>query len=1554
MGLSEHPVVVLLFRESRNPNCLNGGFRQQPHGPLSGHSFVKMLSNENRSISPSKRPSVSLNLDTGYKGKPKASAPSYIRNKTAARIGNGNTAVAGRALKIRMGAREMFLDDNTLIDVTQREHEDDIAPERDSHDLSLSPRQVTRSSLVDHMLLSLDQFSFDHGGVGPGVPQSAYDEVQLYTSPGDEDTYTMYSSSQNARRPGHGYSHSSDYEGHDIARRSSSQLTRGRRSNSSSNFQTSLGRVDSLHKSIGSNGSASRLPQGQSRVLHSRSGKGSKGSSANSIDLGYAQVLGTQRWTHARPGRSSSFDLGHERQMPDRRINTTASAFPLYDYDAAPTPTIPVGPRRLMPSPPHAPFQTEAMPPPPMLKTVERKRSTRSSKSAYKGTSDGTTALGINFSHGKADNPEPPPMPTSVKGAAPSPFVGYNKSKESSQGDRANAQSLLSKDRPGFFRRVFGSSKNNHPPPEVVSSHGSTTSVETADRPSSKPQHPSQNKNKSSSTTREITSAPKEHHPLTKKPSSFFRRRKNPMPEPTVEPAPLPPPPRAGISPLQMQHMKGDLILDPMPSPASSLRKVMHPYLNSPVKSPKESHRFQASQQEDPLDIEADDLRGFSPSYEPDINATIRSVKPESPDGGTETNIVSHTDLNLSNLDTKGSRLLGGLSDGTREHQDGPFLRDTSDNGRKIKGVSCLPTTNAGAAERKGAVPSGPTPSVSRDIGLVSECEGTPSPLADVTKNENTPSLCNPTGSKQNNARCTEIPRDEEWVILTPSKTGLDKEHCVWLEPSSSEEDLAPKSNISLQLEGARASVRTSGSTSTAYKSATSLPMLPVEIDDEHIPSPRRNPLTEAGKVADERDEKKIMLEAFEITQEDKERAKNIYDGNEDFIKQAKAVAWLGEDGLIRRRVLMAYMEMYDFSNFSILTALRLLCSRLVLKGESQQVDRILDEFSRRWCKCNPDHGFKAADVVHTISYSLLLLNTDLYLADIDSKMTRSQFVKNTLPTVLRVVADSAPGAFEPTRPSILQKSCTGEKDLLSPTFKPSDIDPDKEARTSGDNNRLLWRASTKPPTWSDSDGYSSTPLNHTAPQDGCGPLVRDRFNGTLRAWEVQVEIVLKDFYNSIKMDRIPLLGATVEKHQPPQQSTVQSTFPSSILRRTPSVLSKAPSEPQGYSRGRTADTIRLGTGRWVSKNRSRPRVYPNSAMGSSRTSLDDHSSMWSPSVSSSTWSKYSLGKTQTSMSVDSFGSGWLQADYQQSIGFANALSQAIIREETVGSGGSCYSDELKQAPLLEDESLELAGAPWAKEGIVKHKHHLEAVDKKAKDRNWNEVFAVIEKGYMSLFSFSSKSVRSKSRSKAVMNVVGGGNWQDNAENLGSFLLRQTIASALPPPGYSKARPHVWALSLPSGAVHLFQVGTPEIVREFVSTANYWSARLSSHPLVGGISNIEYGWSDSITNNPLVIAINETTRPSTRTSLQSSLRSSFDQGGGGYKSKLPGDRVMIADWAPQTQSMRASNLTERDQLRSLLTYVQGIEGELQKHNLLRSSMLLAVRLLFPTSSPSCA
>ena len=111
---------------------------------------------------------------------------------------------------------------------------------------------------------------------------------------------------------------------------------------------------------------------------------------------------------------------------------------------------------------------------------------------------------------------------------------------------------------------------------------------------------------------------------------------------------------------------------------------------------------------------------------------------------------------------------------------------------------------------------------------------------------------------------------------------------------------------------------------------------------------------------------------------------------------------------------------------------------------------------------------------------------------------------------------------------------------------------------------------------------------------------------------------------------------------------------------------------------------------------------------------------------------------------------------------------------------------------------------------------------------------------------------------------------------------------------------------------------------------------------MGGISNMEYGWSDTVINKALIS--NESSSRinmiSPRPSTQLSMRSSLDSGSG-LKPKLTGDRAYINEWQPPQQSMFASQLLEVDQLKALQTYVNNVEEELQKHNELRGPMLLA-------------
>ncbi|KAI0908010.1 hypothetical protein F4823DRAFT_564246 [Ustulina deusta] len=1382
-------------------------------------------------------------------------APESLPSRKPSFPAKGKPPVSNRGLRLpasasaansKRNSEESFLDNDSPVD-TERAELDyrRFRPPRDSHDLSLPSQKFTRDSLLGNMLNSLDQFSLSQ--INTSIATTFEDDGDPYGVPrGDAFTRSMTSASRpqanaytsgNPHGHGHGYSYSSDFEGFDdAASRISSQVSRGRRSDSSSGFQSGLPRINSMRE-------RSHPGTPGKQALHSRGGKTSKSSSINSFDVGgggYTQNLPSQRWGHEVGGRSSSFDHGQRPPLnsPGPWKTDSSNIFLVDDYEAAPNPTVPGGPRR--PLVPSFPSASPSVPPSEYEpKTPDRKRDTRSRSGPNKTAQSKYATTGAIV----------PPLPPLDVDSAPAPHVGYGKSKEAQQAGPSPTPPV--KEKQGFFSRLFGSSRSSPSSAvEPFAPPASSVAPEPFQSNTNKIDHvASQMKPLSAPPTRDSDSSRQMPHVIQKK-SSFFRRRKKSIAEPPVPPLPVP-------HQIDISKTMDTSIPMAEPSPVSSLRQVMNPYLKG--SNPATPQDLLTSRRDSTMHTFESETRGennrkargFSPEYEPTPSATIRTVKSTSALKNHESRWRSQLESPLRNPPDLPTRLTNNSGSTT-------FFHDSSDEGERGQ--------TSRRKQRQQAQTGKPT-----STGAVYKLKVAPTMLGH------------------------EEPAEFDLTKPSPSPN-------LPLQKITGEDDQTPVS-----LEVPIGSMKNSSSRPALSRSASNEPEVTVG----------------------------------EPTEDDRQKAQGIFDGDEDFIQKEKAAAWMGEEGPVRQRTLRAYMDLYDFESESVLASLRQICSRLVFRAETQQVDRILIAFSKRWCECNPNHGFKTRDVVHTLCYSIMLLNTDLHIADIEQKMTRSQFIKNTMSTVTRTVVDSAPEALN--RASILPPKTY----LLSPT------DPEPPTLTEGEHEKPSWRASFKPLPRSESSlGFHTDSGAYST--DVCGPLVKSPFDGSIRAWEGQLEIVLKDIYTSIRDQKLPLFGADPSYQQPQSHGGLAVI---SRLKRTPSVLSKAPSESQASLRGRINESARTQGSRWSSKSRSRPRL--GNGFSSSRTSFEDENSIWSPATSSATWSRHSLGRTQTSMSIDSFASGYPNGDYQQSIGFANALSQAIIRDDypVANSSQSIMSDDFRGTQLLEDESLELLGPPWVKEGIVTHKHHLDGSDKKAKDRNWAEVFAVVQKGTMSLFSFSTKSMRQKARTgrkPAVGAVVGGGNWQENATSLGSFSLKQTLASALPSPGYSPTRPNVWALSLPSGAVHLFQVGTPEISKEFVVTVNYWSARLSTHPLIGGISNIEYGWSDAVINNALIIPMEDPAIPqrpgsaaagrtgthSRQGSRQSSLRSSFDVGGN-IRTKLPGDRIHIAEWSPPSQSLRPSQCSEAEQLETLVAYVKAVEDELQQHNQLRSPMLLA-------------
>ncbi|XP_029797903.1 PH and SEC7 domain-containing protein 2 isoform X3 [Suricata suricatta] len=103
----------------------------------------------------------------------------------------------------------------------------------------------------------------------------------------------------------------------------------------------------------------------------------------------------------------------------------------------------------------------------------------------------------------------------------------------------------------------------------------------------------------------------------------------------------------------------------------------------------------------------------------------------------------------------------------------------------------------------------------------------------------------------------------------------------------------------------------------------------------------------------------------------------------------------LGKNNEFSRLVAGEYLSFFDFSGLTLDRALRTFLKAFPLMGETQERERVLTHFSRRYCQCNPDDS-TSEDGIHTLTCALMLLNTDLHgHVNIGKKMSCQQFIAN-------------------------------------------------------------------------------------------------------------------------------------------------------------------------------------------------------------------------------------------------------------------------------------------------------------------------------------------------------------------------------------------------------------------------------------------------------------------------------------------------------------------------------------------------------------------------------
>ncbi|CAN0824546.1 Brefeldin A-inhibited guanine nucleotide-exchange protein 2 [Linum grandiflorum] len=152
---------------------------------------------------------------------------------------------------------------------------------------------------------------------------------------------------------------------------------------------------------------------------------------------------------------------------------------------------------------------------------------------------------------------------------------------------------------------------------------------------------------------------------------------------------------------------------------------------------------------------------------------------------------------------------------------------------------------------------------------------------------------------------------------------------------------------------------------------------------------------------------------------------------------------YLGEREDLPLKVMHAYVNSFEFQGMEFDEAIRAFLKGFRLPGEAQKIDRIMEKFAERYCKCNPK-VFISADTAYVLAYSVILLNTDAHNPMVKNKMSADDFIRNN-----RGIDDGKDVPEEYLR-SLYERISTNEIKM-----KEDDFDVQQRQSTNS-NNRIL------------------------------------------------------------------------------------------------------------------------------------------------------------------------------------------------------------------------------------------------------------------------------------------------------------------------------------------------------------------------------------------------------------------------------------------------------------------------------------------------------------------
>lgn len=616
--------------------------------------------------------------------------------------------------------------------------------------------------------------------------------------------------------------------------------------------------------------------------------------------------------------------------------------------------------------------------------------------------------------------------------------------------------------------------------------------------------------------------------------------------------------------------------------------------------------------------------------------------------------------------------------------------------------------------------------------------------------------------------------------------------------------------------------------------------------------------------------------------------AKRLFDEEFVSIKPQEYTQFLAAGDRDSTKIRNYYMNLFTWPP-NLLKSTRMLCSKLYLKGESQEIDRILSSFTKSYLKQHPKNVFctKNFEQIYIIIYSLILLNTALHNLELNkkSRISQSDFIRNTFTTfvqqnekLLKSLSVKQKIAIENELSNFYEDLSKNELHLKTADEAGSSSISQSQHHHSHHNhhhhhhhhndhghhnntlgNRLskVSQDSAATETTNASTNSPITPANESNNEDGA---VLTRQQSASSIWSTDTtnrrsSLAMKRYTtttseisnfnataqnpNRLPVQRVGMARALVG-HQRQQQ--FQSEKSSMYKNGNPSLYSQASAVPQ-------------------LKN---------------RPSYDQMKSLNKRSSRQSVISKDSSHNDDDMISVLSFDTMNLPMhDESDSQRFNQQMEDFNVDD---------YQDKY-------DLTLELQGSPYLKEGLLKlkilnndsvdeidgnsnpsasstpanHGKFLSFFSRPANsssstsnmnNHKFTENFVVISKGELSLYSFDPKVIKKFKKRNGHQqqqtepdddDIVGDGNWLKNAAKIGTYNLCSTYADLEKTTSQGKV---LWSLTFPKTSKRqpkkfIFEAGTKEVALEFINTCNFWAAKITAIPtLEESVSSLEYGWTN--------------------------------------------------------------------------------------------------------------